>query len=310
MGSSRLRFVSLQVSGLCSPFGCCPSWPLTRRHHPLLVGRGRGPEFWLRDVSTPLRVPLTRAAVVPSSDSFTGELALKIEDLLAGVQSQAWVVLLRDWDRSLRAGNHPETTRYNYVLAASQLAEYLGERMPEVDGACNPSLVDSGQVAAFQAAVIEERSAGTGLNKYKALQQFFRRLVIEGEVERSPMDGVPQPTAVQKIVEVLSDEETRRILEVYEGRGFVQLRDQALVRMFFHASGRLAEIGDLLVPALDLEPSDKLTDLSVLAAGKRAHLLSELFRQAGAGRTRPMSLARYYSCRSRNDLGRSFVDRA
>jgi hypothetical protein len=43
---------------------------------------------------------------------------------------------------------------------------------------------------------------------------------------------------------------------------------------------------------LDLEPSDKLTDLSVQAAGKRAHLLSELFRQAGAGRTRPMSLAR------------------
>ena len=43
---------------------------------------------------------------------------------------------------------------------------------------------------------------------------------------------------------------------------------------------------------LDLEPGDKLTDLSVRAAGKRAHLLSELFHQAGAGRARPMSLAR------------------
>ena len=137
----------------------------------------------------------------------------------------------------MRAGNHPETTRYNYVLAALQLAAYLGERMPEVGGACDPSLVDSRQVTAFQAAVIEERSAGTGLNKYKALQQFFRWLVIEGEVERSPMDGVPQPTAVQKLVEVLSDEETRRILEVCEGRGFVQLRDQALVRMFYNIGG-------------------------------------------------------------------------
>jgi len=43
---------------------------------------------------------------------------------------------------------------------------------------------------------------------------------------------------------------------------------------------------------LDLEPSSKLTDLSARAAGKRAHLLSELFRHAGAERTRPMSLAR------------------
>ena len=30
--------------------------------------------------------------------------------------------LLRDWDRTLRAGNYPETTRYNYLLAAAQLA--------------------------------------------------------------------------------------------------------------------------------------------------------------------------------------------
>ncbi|GLY99516.1 hypothetical protein [Actinoplanes sp. NBRC 103695] len=142
-------------------------------------------------MSRPLRDPLTRAGAVPGSDSLTGELALKIENLLAGVQSQAWAVSLRDRDRSLRAGNHPETTRYNHMLAASQPAAYLGERMPEAGGACDPPLVDSRQVTAFQAAVIEQRSAGTGLNKYKALQQFFRWLVIEGEVERSPMHGVP-----------------------------------------------------------------------------------------------------------------------
>jgi hypothetical protein len=27
----------------------------------------------------------------------------------------------------LRAGNHPETTRYNYLLAAAQLAKYLAD---------------------------------------------------------------------------------------------------------------------------------------------------------------------------------------
>ncbi|MEV6849575.1 tyrosine-type recombinase/integrase [Actinoplanes sp. NPDC051411] len=213
---------------------------------------------------------------------------MKIESLLAGVQSQAWAVLLRDWDRSLRAGNHPETTRYNYVLAASQLAAYLGERMPEVGGACDPSLVDSRQVTAFQAAVIEERSVGTGLNKYKALQQFFRWLVIEGEVERSPMDRVPQPTAVQKLVEVLSDEETRRILEVCEGRGFVQLRDQALVRMFYNTGGRLAEIGNLLVSDVDLD-----TD-SVVLTGKGGKQRRVRFGAKTAG-----ALRRYARARSR-----------
>ena len=46
-------------------------------------------------------------------------------------------------------------------------------------------------------------SAGTGLNKHKALQQFFGWLVAEGEIERSPMSEVPQPKVVQKLVEVL-----------------------------------------------------------------------------------------------------------
>ena len=44
-------------------------------------------------------------------------------------------MLLRDWDRSLRAGNRPETTRYNYVLAASQLADYLEEQLPKTGAA-------------------------------------------------------------------------------------------------------------------------------------------------------------------------------
>jgi hypothetical protein len=46
-----------------------------------------------------------------ASDSLTQERILKMEKLLAGVRSEDWAVLLRDWERSLRAGNHPETTR-------------------------------------------------------------------------------------------------------------------------------------------------------------------------------------------------------
>jgi len=36
----------------------------------------------------------------------------------------AWFDYLRDWDRTLRAGNYPQTTRYNYLLAVAQLDRY------------------------------------------------------------------------------------------------------------------------------------------------------------------------------------------
>ncbi|MCX2948926.1 hypothetical protein [Lentzea sp. NEAU-D7] len=45
--------------------------------------------------------------------------------------SETWTGYLRDWDRTLRSASHPETTRYNYLLAAAQLARYLAEYSPD-----------------------------------------------------------------------------------------------------------------------------------------------------------------------------------
>ena len=67
---------------------------------------------------------------------------MDITDLLTSLRAEEWMLLLRDWDRSLRAGNHPDTTRYNYVLAACQLAAYLHDQTPQSAGAVNPALVE------------------------------------------------------------------------------------------------------------------------------------------------------------------------
>jgi hypothetical protein len=48
---------------------------------------------------------------------------LDLQKLAVGL-SRTWAGYLRDWDRSLRSGNYPETTRYNYLLAAAQLGRY------------------------------------------------------------------------------------------------------------------------------------------------------------------------------------------
>lgn len=178
---------------------------------------------------------------------------MNVAKLWSDLEPPAWSVLLRDWERSLRAANHPESTRYNYLLAARQLADYLAEQMPDSAGAHDPVLVVKRQVVAFQAWMLETRSAATSLNKHKSLQQFFRWLLEEGEIERSPMSGVPQPMAEQKLIPVISDDETGQILEVCQGNDFAQLRDQALVRMYYNTGARLSEIGDLLVTDVDLD---------------------------------------------------------
>jgi integrase/recombinase XerC len=57
--------------------------------------------------------------------------------LLAGVKSPVWAALLRDWERLPRAGNHPATTRYIYLLVAAQLAGYLAVEDPDSVGRAN-----------------------------------------------------------------------------------------------------------------------------------------------------------------------------
>jgi hypothetical protein len=69
-----------------------------------------------------------------------GQVAMALLDLpkLTAGLSRTWAGFLRDWDRSLRSGNYPETTRYNYLLATAQLARHLGEYSPDPDADADP----------------------------------------------------------------------------------------------------------------------------------------------------------------------------
>lgn len=84
------------------------------------------------------------AACRPLDSAVTRDALLKLDRMCEGLEKGDWAGFLRDWDRALRAGNHPETTRYNYLLAAAQLAKYLADESPDpdaddADDACSPT---------------------------------------------------------------------------------------------------------------------------------------------------------------------------
>lgn len=181
---------------------------------------------------------------------------LDLDRLLTGVGS-VWAGFLRDWDRTLRAGNYPETTRYNYVLAATQLAKYLAVHQPDGDAltaAEDPGRVTRAHVEAFQVWMVETRSAATALNKHKCLQQFFKWLLLdEREIEHSPMERVRQPKTPQKLIPIMRDAETKKILDTCRRRSFVDLRDEAIIRLYYNTGARLSEVGNLAVDDVDMK---------------------------------------------------------
>lgn len=164
---------------------------------------------------------------------------------------------MRDWDRTLRAGNYPATTRYNYLLAVVQLARYLDGHRVDLDAegaAADPAAVRRAHLESFQAWMVQTRSPSTAMNKYKALQQFFRWLVQDEEViDRSSMERVRQPKTPQKLIPVLRDEEIKSVLDVCKGKDFASLRDEAIIRLLYNTGARLSEVANLAVSDLDLD---------------------------------------------------------
>jgi len=109
------------------------------------------------------------------------------------------------------------------------------------------------QIEAFQAWMIETRSPATALNKHKALQQFFKWLAVdEEEIDQSPMLRVRQPKTPKRLIPIIRDEDTRRVLDTCKGKEFVQLRDEAIIRVLYNTGGRLFEVANLALDDVDL----------------------------------------------------------
>jgi integrase/recombinase XerC len=207
---------------------------------------------------------------------------------------RTWAGYLRDWDRSLRSGNYPATTRYNYLLAAAQLGRYLAEHSPDPDAdaaGADPSAVTRAHVESFQAWMITTRSASTAVNKHKSLQQFFKWLMVDEQaIGASPMQRVRVPKTPTKLVPVLRDEDTSLLLAACKGSGFVNLRDEALIRLYANTGARLSEVGNLLVEDMDL------TTESVHYRGKGAK-----DRRVRFGPKTGRALSRYLRARDKHD---------
>ncbi|MGC4891229.1 hypothetical protein [Micromonospora sp. DT227] len=76
------------------------------------------------------------------------------------------------------------------------------------------------------------------MNKHKGLQQFFRRLLVDEQaIDRSPMERVRQPKTPRKLIPVMRDEDTGKLLDACKGKSFANLRDEALIRLYCNAGG-------------------------------------------------------------------------
>lgn len=96
------------------------------------------------------------------------------------------------------------------------------------------------------------KSAATVSVRYRSLQQFFRWLVDEEEIDVSPMLKMKQPRVPDKPVPVIDDLDITRLLEVCKGKSFADRRDRAIISFFYDTGVRRSELAGMTVDDVDL----------------------------------------------------------
>lgn len=193
--------------------------------------------------------------------------------------------LLPDWRRHLRAKNRAAGTINSYLRCGENLADWLAAQgMPT-----SVSNVRREHIETFLGDMLDRLSAATTAKHYRSLQQFWKWLVDDGEIERSPMERMHPPAVPEQPVPILTDEELARLLAVAKGNDFDQRRDTAILRVLIDTGVRLGEIAGLQVDEVDWD----LDVLHVMGKGRRG-------RAAPFGSKTADALRRYLRARGRH----------
>lgn len=216
-----------------------------------------------------------------------GTVTITAPNTSTNVDAYALRTLLSDWRTSLKARNISPATVKSYTVCANNLIDYL-ERMgmPVTTGGVRREHIES-----FLADAQDRWAAATVAKHYRSLQQLWKWLEDEGEIERNPMAKMKPPQVPEQPVAILTDDELVKLLKAADGTGFVERRDTAILRCYIDTGCRLDEIASLRVEDVDFDQDV----LHVLGKGRRG-------RNAPFGQKTSEALRRYLRMRSRHQL--------
>jgi site-specific recombinase XerD len=173
--------------------------------------------------------------------------------------------LIPSWRRHLRAANYSPKTIVSYISSAERFSDFLSE------GGVPPQVtaLSTRDVEAFIEDQLGRYKPSTAATRYRDLQQLFKWLINEGEIETSPMARMKPPKLDEIPVPVIRTEDLKALLSACEGRKFEERRDGAILRVLINTGVRLAEIAGLKLEDLDLERDQ----MWVMGKGRRPRLL-------------------------------------
>lgn len=179
----------------------------------------------------------------------------------------AWEFWRARWGNRLANTMPGKGTPALYLSGLANLAEWA-----RANGREDPAELTGADLDAYFAHFRTRKNKRTGeplsgrymLRDYTSLRSFYRYVAAEEGIA-DPMEKVGRPGATHKRIEIFTEDELERLIAACKGRGFVERRDMAIMRLLVDLGCRRGEIVDLRVSDLDRIDNDLPT---VLLRGK------------------------------------------
>ncbi len=155
---------------------------------------------------------------------------------------QAFIEFLR-----IERGGSPNTCKA-YRRDLEGLIRFIG---PERD----PTSITAREIRAWLSSMQRQgANRNTVARGLASIRSFFRFLLRQGIIKKSPADGIRAPQKEKALPLCLSVDEAFSMLETGECRGFQQLRDRAILEMLYSTGIRVSELSGLDISSISLSP--------------------------------------------------------
>jgi site-specific recombinase XerD len=155
--------------------------------------------------------------------------------------------MLFSWQRSMRAANKSAATVDTYTAGVTGFLRWCDRTGAETE-------LTKPNVQEFIADLVASGAQpATALTRQKALKQFAAWLVDEGELDADPLLGLSSPKQDRKVIEPLTDDQLKALIEACRGKEIKDRRDEAVVRLMAETGMRAGEVIALQVADVDLD---------------------------------------------------------
>lgn len=165
----------------------------------------------------------------------------------------------------LRSCNKSPNTITVYTTSVRKLAEFLQSRELPLE----PAKITKRHVESYISHEIETHSPGNAAVRFRSLQQYFKWLKLDEEIDKDPMATMRVPQAPVKPPPVLSDQEIRALLAACTGPKFVERRDLAIIRLLLDTGMRRGELAGIKIDDIDFDRQE----ITITGKGSRTRIV-------------------------------------